>query len=237
MRRFLRWRNADSKLQDLTPEELVSLLPETVHETIDTWPLAALPLGDEAKIDHGAERLRATGTGAVRVTGIIRTWHGGEGESGLSLTVGKPGNMLSVAIPQIDPKFKQLTGLFMDATVESEGLRDEGFVVISGQLQQIHGVEQPNLRRGNQALLRGEVVSVEDRGNMDTYGMGLRFGIDQYADISWNPSRSRTLNSEGITQVGSVVLMGVQAEGSRYMWHPNNDENRHFLVEPPIHQE
>jgi hypothetical protein len=237
MRRFLRRPDADSKPHDLTPEELVSLLPETAHDTVDTWPLAALPLDEKAKIGHGAERLRATGAGLVRVTGLIRTWHD-KGANGLSLTVGKSGNFLSVAVPHVDPKFRHLTGLFMDATVESEGLRDEGFVVVSGQLRQIHGVEQPNLRNGDQALLRGEVVSVEGHeGNNDTYGMRLRLGADQFADISWNPSRSPVLDTEGITQVGGMVLMGVRSKGTQYMWHPNNDESRHFLIEPPIHQE
>jgi len=211
-------------------------MPATLRDTIDHWPFVDMAMNPYAT-ESGYTRATDCAGGLIRVAGIVMTTLGDREES-LSLRLNE-GHGLSLHIDGIDrvAPYHVLRGLFMEATVECEEVAEGTVYYRAGQLREIHGIEAPNWQYDgtNSLALRGEVTAVERRDfNTDTYGARLRIGEDTEVNVSWNPSRSPILNTEGITQEGSVVLLGVDSFDGSYVWHPNNEDSRRYLVEPPI---
>lgn len=217
----------------ISHEELVNRLPAETKDSIYRWPLEDLPLRADAKMDTGLSRVRGIGEGLMRLTGLVcirerydAPW--------LSLRVGQNSDFMTIGIGHVDPRMKQLKGLYIDTAVECDPIADGRPRFTSGVLQSVYGVEQPMRKGAGRGVIRGEVTEVHSAAiSGNTYGATFRTqGGD--VEVQWNPIYSPTIAQEGIAQ-GSLALMAVVRQGddgNHYMWHPNNEDPRRLKLEP-----
>jgi hypothetical protein len=217
----------------LSHEEFLKYLPQDVRTGVYQWPLENLPLRQDAKIDAGLRRIRATGEGLIRVTGLVCISER-EGLPWLSLKVGNNADFMTIGIGQVDSRIRQLKGLYVDTSIDCDPLDKDRPFFTSGTLEMVHGVEQPMRKGAGRGVVRGEVSELHEGAlGGSTYGATLKA---QSGDIhvQWNPRFSETIAQEGIAP-GALALMAVVRqgdEGNHYMWHPNNDDARRVVLEP-----
>lgn len=213
----------------------------------ERWAFEDMPLVVPKEERATALELSMMPAGLMRVTGLILPYGYGEGDEKVQLQVdhwngGLLTLMLDTGRPEGAEQLRKLAGLLVEMDVDAapyEGKWYGAGHMREGSLREVVGVQRPMRPGEANGTVYGVVTGVErsdfSAREADSYGIGVSVGgpqRDKQMYASWNPSSSQTPEERGITQVGSVVAVGMVATNEVCgMWNPGDVC---YQVAPPV---